>query len=933
MDTLSLRMEYDDISRNQKGDPLFNPVRKIASDLFMKLEAGKLAVADLAKIVSEIEHHSFEDRMHRFHDRRSGVSSEHSKDDNASLPQSFEEYRQLVEETALGVVFTAHPTFALGREKRRHAARFPVNGKAEDLAKWRKDLAVIASGQADEITLQFEHTEAIASIENAQNAIRTLNKTLLHEAEKRFPKQWRQLAPKPVSLATWVGYDLDGRSDIHWGETIRIRLSEKAAQLMRYARSLEKVLEFGEDRELQSLLKKIIAAASLTEKQAANFTGDLGNSEFVVRAANFLTRDSEDRLVSLSGCLSLLTKAMEEEGNVEKARALSLLRSDMLAYGLGVARIHLRVNAAQVRSALKTDLGLDPDHDFAGRSALQIASRKAQAANVRSINFGSVFLEQMTARRQFMLCAQILKHIDADTPIRFLIAECEAPATVMGAIYLARLYGVDHKLDISPLFETPHALERGGRFLERLLDEPEYRDYICKRQRMSIQIGFSDSGRFMGQCAAGLAAERLQVLFARALAKANIPDVEALIFNTHGESMGRGAHTGTFRERINHLITPWVKSRFHKAGVHLNSEFSFQGGEGYLHFHTPELSDETIQLLWRVSSERPSPDYSDRFYSDINFSWDFYRGLKAWQEQLYQREDYRRALFSFPQNLLFKTGSRQVKRQRRGNGVQEISSVRAIPHNAMLQQLAAPINVSGGVGIASGREKDRFLDHVKNSVRMRELMKLAFHARSLASVSVLRAYAGVYARSYWSALAGAARNTERAEAYETVLQVLQPLELGGSFDRLADFMARDLRITDSIREDLMRNESALNEDKVNVDLYLLHAIRQALIARSAALVASAPAFSRRHDLQHSDLIEMALHLKLNDVIAALQEIFPKESPAESLISGLEEPVEGVDMNAGAYPEVHAEVIEPIEEINKTMRKISVAISNFYEAFG
>ena len=176
-----------------------------------------------------------------------------------------------------------------------------------------------------------------------------------------------------------------------------------------------------------------------------------------------------------------------------------------------------------------------------GRSALDIASDKAGAAAARMVNFRSVFLEQMTARRQFMLCAQVLKHIDADAPIRFLIAECEAPATVMGAIYLARLYGVEEKLDISPLFETPQALEGGGRFIERLLAEPEYRDYAQKRGRMSIQIGYSDSGRFMGQATASLAAERLQVLFSRALSAAKLEGVEALVFNTHGESMGRGA--------------------------------------------------------------------------------------------------------------------------------------------------------------------------------------------------------------------------------------------------------------------------------------------------------------------------------------------------------------------------------------------------------
>ena len=48
----------------------------------------------------------------------------------------------------------------------------------------------------------------------------------------------------------------------------------------------------------------------------------------------------------------------------------------MTACGLGVARIHLRVNAAQVRSALRADLGLEPDAGFLGRTALDVASEK-----------------------------------------------------------------------------------------------------------------------------------------------------------------------------------------------------------------------------------------------------------------------------------------------------------------------------------------------------------------------------------------------------------------------------------------------------------------------------------------------------------------------------------------------------------------------------
>ena len=42
------------------------------------------------------------------------------------------------------------------------------------------------------------------------------------------------------------------------------------------------------------------------------------------------------------------------------------------------------------------------------------------------------------------MTAQIHKHIDKETPIRFLIAECESPATVLIAVFFAKLSGVEH---------------------------------------------------------------------------------------------------------------------------------------------------------------------------------------------------------------------------------------------------------------------------------------------------------------------------------------------------------------------------------------------------------------------------------------------------------------------------------------------------------
>ncbi|HRO04481.1 MAG TPA: phosphoenolpyruvate carboxylase, partial [Terricaulis sp.] len=437
---------------------------------------------------------------------------------------------------------------------------------------------------------------------------------------------WWTIAPAPVRLATWVGYDLDGRTDIHWAQTIRFRLMEKAAQLARYAEALAAL---GAD----ALAQKLAQAGAEASAQAALFDGDLDDPARTVAAANRLTAEGPARLTSVKPILAELDVLIASASGAQR-KALCVARAEIAAFGLGAGAIHLRVNASQVRSAVQADLGLSASADFMDRRAMAAAAERSAGAVREAVNFGAIFQEKMTARRQLMLAAQILKHIDADTPIRFLIAEVEAPATIMGAIYLARLYGIEDRLDVSPLFEAPDVIERGGRIMERLLDEPEYVDYITRRQRLCVQYGFSDSGRFMGQIAADAGIERLHVLLSRAMAARGVKGVEALIFNTHGESMGRGAYPGAMQARLDYLMTPWVRARFAHDGVPVHAEVSFQGGDGYVHFQTPALAAATLRAVAAWAFQAPRGKAKDAFYADINFSWDVYRAVKTWQEEL-----------------------------------------------------------------------------------------------------------------------------------------------------------------------------------------------------------------------------------------------------------------------------------------------------------
>ena len=58
---------------------------------------------------------------------------------------------------------------------------------------------------------------------------------------KPRPRSNSAPAPAPLLLSTWVGYDLDGRTDIGWTTSIAFRLREKALRLASYAASLRAV--------------------------------------------------------------------------------------------------------------------------------------------------------------------------------------------------------------------------------------------------------------------------------------------------------------------------------------------------------------------------------------------------------------------------------------------------------------------------------------------------------------------------------------------------------------------------------------------------------------------------------------------------------------------------------------------------------------------
>jgi len=136
-------------------------------------------------------------------------------------------------------------------------------------------------------------------------------------------------------------------------------------------------------------------------------------------------------------------------------------------------------------------------------------------------------------------------------------------------------------VEISPLFENAVGLKRGERVIAELLDNPDFLDYVKKQDRFCVQLGFSDSGRYIGQPAATLAIERFKLQLVQLWRERGLEDVQLLFFDTHGESIGRGAHPASLTDRF--LYTHSAKTRHELGGLKAphKHEVSFQGGEGF----------------------------------------------------------------------------------------------------------------------------------------------------------------------------------------------------------------------------------------------------------------------------------------------------------------------------------------------------------------
>lgn len=922
----ALRGRLQELHARTGETPLFNPVFQLGLELSRRIESGEAAPAAIEALAAQLECDAIQARAKRLGRLIDPVDTRGNEARVRDLAEtgedSFEAFAARWSEPLLHCVFTGHPTFLLSRAQSQAICEAASSGDISPAA------VCMVGSEREAITLEGEHADALAAIGRAGAARDRIVTTLLEVAARRWPDRWRALRPVPFRFASWVGYDMDGRTDITWAKGIAFRLQEKAERLAGYAASLRAA-------GAEAIATRLAAAEAHARELSVAFSADLSDPATMTAAANRLTAEHPDNPVSLAPVIAELEEAARA-ADTDRAIALLTIVAAMRADGLGMGWIHFRINSTQLHNAIRRRIDPRGQLDLASRGAL-IRLRKALAsAQKRPLraNFAALAVENTTAIRQFLAIAQILKHIDADAPVRMLIAECQEPQTILCALYFARLFGIEERIDISPLFETEQALEHGGRFLDDLLAEPAYQAYVRGRGRLCIQTGFSDAGRFVGQIPAALAIERLQGRLAQAMAARGLTGITALIFNTHGESMGRGAHPGGMADRLDWPMTPWARKRFAVAGIALEKEVSFQGGDGYLFFGTPELALATLTRIAEVGLSAEPDGEEDPFYTRPDISLDYYRSIRGVQRAHLESRTYSRAIMAFGLGLLNETGSRRSRRQSDLAGEREMSlrQIRAIPHNAVLQQLGYPVNVLAGAGTAAQSDAEAVAELLSASARGRALVRLLRASNALASIKTLAAYGELYNSAYWASRPYRGTEPELETACLDLAEHLVGDDRAGVFRRLASRLRVDGVKLHRLLALLPDEVKLADREEVRRNLGLLHALRLALMQHIFLRAAQVPAFSRANDISRDDVLEMVFALRIDEAVTQLRRAYPVAAPTIGDFA-VDEPGDYPDDLGEGYGAIQRDYIDRIAWAHALCLRISVAIANHFGAHG
>jgi phosphoenolpyruvate carboxylase len=253
-----------------------------------RLDAGELSLATLEQLIQRLTMDSFvrrSERMGRYLgvcgraanlERLRKLLRDLTRHDDGTAP--FESFRRAVERDRFGIVITAHPTFSLAKALQQILVALALGSSRDGTpldAAARQSLieqASHAEHRPDQpLDLFEEHRQSVAALANLHAVLDVVYDLVFQVAQEAYPDRWTELNPRLVTLASWVGYDLDGRSDIPWTATFAKRLRVQVLKLERYRETAARLRTMVEGVSgIGDILELLEARLALAIKQAGD---------------------------------------------------------------------------------------------------------------------------------------------------------------------------------------------------------------------------------------------------------------------------------------------------------------------------------------------------------------------------------------------------------------------------------------------------------------------------------------------------------------------------------------------------------------------------------------------------------------------------------------------------------------------------------------
>lgn len=362
--------------------------------------------------------------------------------------------------------------------------------------------------------------------------------------------------PTVIRFGSWVGGDMDGNPDVH-AKSIRETLARQQQAIVN--------AYFGEVQALGQLLSqsasRVGVSAALQQRIESYATLIPGARDaspsrhdrmpyrvFLGQVAERLraTYDGRPSAYEEPGQFRRDIELVAESLAANRGRHAGLFSVQRLlrriaVFGFHLARLDVRQHASLLHRVVGRALGQG------GWSALGPEERRRQLRACLERDTGPQLELDALGKRTvavFEAMSQCRRRFGPESIGAYVVNGVGSADDVLAALLLARwAEAYDRRrgvlaFDVAPMFDTMESLARAGDVMRDLLEEPFYRAHLDGRgRRQSVLVGYSESSKQAGPCAARFAAYRAQGALAAALAAAGEQHV---VCHVRGGSIARG---------------------------------------------------------------------------------------------------------------------------------------------------------------------------------------------------------------------------------------------------------------------------------------------------------------------------------------------------------------------------------------------------------